>query len=153
MGWRERSAWICLVSTCVIFGVYFWFVARTFAHGQAVAQPVLVAFLVACVAFAIVVGSVHALSALLFGMQRADERDAAINASALRVAYYFLIACIFTAFPVVALLGALQPAAPDGRIWVPGFSITSQVVLFCCVAAEALRFAVQVVAYRRDARR
>ena len=152
MAWRERSAWICLVSTCVIFGAYFRFVVQTFASGDAVARPTLVAFLLACVVLAAVTAGVHVVSALVFGVQKADERDARIEARAVRVAYYFLIGCAFTAIACMAVLGAVQAPSPHGTIRVPGFSVTLQAVLFACVVAEVLRWMVQVICYRLDAR-
>ena len=152
MSWRERSAWICLVSTCVIFGVYFRFVVQTFASSDAVARPTLVAFLLACVVLGAVTSGVHLVSALVFGGQKADERDVKIEATAVRVAYFFLIGCVFTAIACMAVLSAVQAPSPQGRIWVPDFSVTLQAVLFVFVAAEALRWAVQVTLYRLDAR-
>jgi hypothetical protein len=152
MSWRERSAWICLVSTCLIFGVYFRFVVQTFETSDAVARPVLVAFLLACVALAVVTGVVHIVSALVFGVDKADERDAKIEATAVRVAYFFLIGCVFTAIACMAVLGAAQTPSSQGRIWVPGFSLASQAVLFVFVVAEVLRYLVQVIFYRMDAR-
>ena len=152
MSWRERSAWICLVSTCAIFGVYFRFVLQTFTSSDAVARPVLVAFLLACVVLAVVTGGVHIVAALVFGVDKADERDTKIEATAVRVAYYFLIGCVFTAIACLALLGAVQAPSPEGKIWVPGFSLASQAVLLVFVVAEVLRYGVQVMFYRLDAR-
>lgn len=151
MSWRERSAWISLVSTCAVFGVYFWHVADLMRHETVVARPALVAFLIAGVVVVAINAGLHAVSAFALGMQRPDERDAAIDARATRVAYASLVGTLFTAFAAIALLGTIQTPSIEGKVLLPTFTTATQFVLFLCVACEVLRYALLIVGYRRGA--
>lgn len=82
----ERSAWICLASIIVVFVPYFIYVLHVFERDGAIAQPILVAFVVAGIAHGILNRIAQALMAVRFGITRRDERDAAIDARSMRVA-------------------------------------------------------------------
>ncbi len=151
MSWRERSAWISLLSTVVIFAVYFWWVAGQFGAEVTRARPLLLAFLAAGIIYSVIVIALQLASGLVFGLQAADERDNAIAAKAARIAYYFLLTCIYTGFTGIALLAAIQAPSAQGTVLLPTFSFVTQAVLFLCISAEVLRCTVTVVCYRRGA--
>ena len=151
MSWRERSAWISLISTCAVFGVYFWYVADLMRHDTVIARPALVAFLVAGVVVVAVNAGLQAISALALGIERADERDAAIDARATRVAYTSLVGTLFFAFATIAFLGAIQTPSAEGKVLLPTFTTVTQFVLLMCVGCEILRSALLIVGYRRGA--
>lgn len=149
MSWRERSAWISLLSTSGVFGVYFWHVADLMRQDTVVARPALVAFLLAGVVVVAINAALHAISAFALGIQRSDERDAAIDARATRVAYTSLVGTLFFAFATIALLGAIQTPSAEGKVLLPTFTTATQFVLFMCVACEVLRYALLIIGYRR----
>jgi len=149
MSWRERSAWISLVSTCVVFGAYFWHVVELMRHETVIARPALVGFLVAGVVVVVINSALHVAAALALGIERADERDAAIDARATRVAYTSLVGTLFFAFATIALLGAIQAPSAEGKVLLPTFTTVTQFVLFMCVGCEVLRYALLIVGYRR----
>ncbi|MBS0321773.1 MAG: hypothetical protein JSR18_14610 [Proteobacteria bacterium] len=149
MAWRERSAWISLVSTCLIFGIYFWHSAGALHDEVVRARPFLVNFLVAAVAATLINGGLHVVSAITGGIQRADERDAALEARAFRIAYGFLLGTLLCAFSFVALLGAIQSPSAAGTVLLPTFTAATQFALLVCVAAELLRNGMLIAGYRR----
>ena len=151
MSSTERSAWIRLGSLLIVFAPYALYVLRLFHEDGPVGRAVCVAFLVA----ALMHGMLNALGQfallLLFGRQMHDERDAAIDAISLRIAYFTLISLLLGALSTIALLGAIRPPSSTGTILLPGFAVTSQFAFLSIVAAELLRHVTQVFCYRREA--
>jgi hypothetical protein len=143
----ERTAWIRLVSILLVFVPYFGFVALLFSHGDALIRPLYLAFLVAAVLHALVNGIAQVAAQAVFGREMRDERDRAIEALSLRVAYYALICLLLGALATLATLGFLTPPS-FGTIPVPTFTVTSQYVFCCVVAAELARHLAQVFCYR-----
>ncbi len=144
----ERTAWIRLASLLLVFVPYFVHVLDVLPRPNGVARPLLVAFVGAAVLHVVLTAALQAVARVAFGRAEPDERDAAIEARSLRVAYFALLATALTAFSIIAMLGVLQRPSDAGTILLPTFSTASQFVVFCIVAAEALRHATQVVSYR-----
>ena len=147
----ERSAWVRLGSLLVVFVPYFLFVLRLFQADGPVGRATCVAFLAAALAHGVLNALGQIALTLTFGRTMRDERDAAIDAISLRVAYFTLIALVLCALSTIALLGAVTPSTSSGTILLPGFAVTSQFVFLCIVVAEALRDVTQVSCYRREA--
>ena len=147
---RERNAWIHLLAILIVFVPYFHFVLQTFMHEEAIGRPVLLALIVAAIAYTALSAIGQIVNRIAFGRIVSDERDAAIEARSLRIAYFTILSLVMTALGIMAFLGAVQPPSPTGRIWLPTFSVTSQFVFFCFVVAEVLRHATQIVCYRRE---
>jgi hypothetical protein len=147
----ERTAWIRLVSILIVFVPYFGFVSLLFAHGDALAKPLYVAFVVAAVLHGLVNGIAQIAAQAVFGKEVIDERDRAIEALSLRIAYYTLISLVLGALGTLATLGFLTPPGPTGKIAVPTFIVTSQFVFCCVVIAELSRHLTQVFCYRKEA--
>jgi hypothetical protein len=149
---RQRSAWIRLASILVVFIPYFLYVLKLFESGQPIGRPLCVAFLVAALAHGLLNGVAQGISSSpLFGREFSDERDRAIDALSLRIAYYVLIVLLLVALSTLAALGFFTVASEDGTIPMPGYSATSQFVFVCVVLAEASRHVTQVWCYRRGA--
>jgi uncharacterized membrane protein len=137
MSFREKGAWISVLSMSIIYGFYFWSVIH--------AGPTVGGFhfggLLETIIALVVLQIVLAIAAAIFSPKEAkaprDERDKLIELRAMRVAYSGLatgiaFACFFGAFdpPVVFNTNAL---------------------LFILVTAEILRSSCQIIQYRRGA--
>ena len=148
---HERNAWIRLISLSLVFVPYFAHVLRLLHADAPIGRAICVAFLVAALAHGLLNGALQAVARLVFGAERIDERDAAIDARSLRVAYFSMINLVLAALGTVALLGAVTRPSANGGLLLPGFVLVSQSVFFCVVVAEASRHRTQVFCYRREA--
>lgn len=136
MSFREKGAWISLLSMTVIYGLYFRSVILAgpqagFRFGG------LLGTIIALVVVQVVLYIAVAIFAPTDADAPPDERDKLVELRAIRVAYAGLsigiaFACFFGAFnpPIVFNVNAL---------------------LFILVTAEVLRCACQIVQYRRGA--
>ena len=151
MSSTERSAWVRLGSLLVVFVPYFLYVLRLFQDDGPVGRATCLAFLGAALTHGVLNALGQFALFLAFGKPLHDERDAAIDALSLRVSYFTLITLLLGALSTMALLGAITMPSSADTIALPGFSVTSQFVFVCIVAAEALRHVTQVFCYRREA--
>jgi hypothetical protein len=151
MSSTERSAWVRLGSTLIVFVPYFQYVLRLFQTDEPVGRATCVAFLVAALSHGVLNGLGEFALYLMFGKALRDERDAAVDAISLRVAYFTLISLVLGALTTMVFLGAITPTSSKGTILLPGFAMTSQFVFFSFVVAEVARHATQVFCYRREA--
>lgn len=130
---KEKSLWVTLVSTVVIFGYYF-VRARQLDDVPGVAG-VLFAGLV--IVFAVLHAVVHAALALHKQPERTDERDRWVSAKASRISYIVLMTGVW---------GALGVAAMQlGTYWV------AHAALLAIMLGEVSNCAAQLVYYRRGA--
>ena len=143
VSFREKSAWIALLATLVIFLPYFVRVMRLFERNELTTTTLLSLFLGAVILqiTTVVVGEI--IVAVLSKKEPRDERDLAIEAKSARVGYLILSAACGTAATCLILLAAAGPS----RFLEPVF--VSQVFLFCCVVAEASKQLTQLISYRR----
>ncbi len=149
MTMREKLAWVCLITTVLVWTPYFVFMALLLGRGALNPGAVIAAFVLAVVlstAFAIA----GAIGVSLFGKQEPkDERDAAIDARALKVAHYLLAGLSFTAVGGVFVLAISRGATPSGDLL--SATLMSQAWLLCFVASEVVYYGLQVLGYRRGA--
>ena len=137
MSFREKSAWISMLSMLAIYGFYFWSVIH--------AGPQVGGFhfggLLETIIALVVVQTVLTVAVAIFTPREAkaprDEREKLIELKAMRVAYSGLatsvaLACFFGAFD-------------------PPILFNTNALLFILVTAEILRSACQIVQYRRGA--
>jgi hypothetical protein len=148
MSFREKSAWICLITTVVVFVPYFAYVFLLFAHRDLSVGSYVGAFIAAVVWQVVLnVGAQIAVS-IRSGPEPKDERDVAIEAKAYRNAYIALVSLgwsvPFFSLPFSAALG--QTGLPLVKACLV---LTSQFLLLSFVVAEALKYLTQVVCYRR----
>jgi len=137
MSFREKSAWISMLSMLAIYGFYFWSVIHAGAQAGGFHFGGLLETIIALV----VVQIVLTVAAAIFTPKEAkaprDEREKLIELRAMRVAYSGLatsvaLACFFGAFD-------------------PPILFNTNALLFMLVTAEILRSACQIVQYRRSA--
>ena len=134
MAWREKMAWITLVTMLVAYGVYFTLVSTTSLS----AISMLVLFGAVTVAQAVVVIVVTAVLAALSSDEacaRPDERDQAVARRAASVAYFVLMVG-------VVMVGVVMPFRDTG------WRLTNA-ALFALVVAETVRHLIVVLSYRR----
>lgn len=141
----EKVAWVSLLVTLVLYVPFFVYAFRWLAHAQGTIQPLgLLPVMIGVVVLQAVLMPLGLLAWWLTGQrapqEKADERDRSIDARATRAAYITLITAGF--FLVFSL-----PFRPE-----PGLQSTWALMtggLFCFVLAEVVRFAMQIVGYRR----
>jgi hypothetical protein len=142
MSFREKSAWISLISLIVVFGAYFAYIGMVLAG---MARNRFALFLVMVAVFIVAKVVLHVVIATQSpGDARTpkDEREQLIELKATRTAFYVLLVSAFGSIGTVHLRLSDQ----DDRVW-----LMMQAILFAIVCAEAVKFARQIVLYRRDA--
>ena len=139
MSFREKSAWISLVSILAVFIPFFWNSYRQFTGQVAASDATYVAFglLAAFVVLEIVLHAVIAIQSPRDARSPKDERERLIEMRATRVAFQVL---------VVGALAAVGAIHLTRSAWV-----IAQVVLLAIVLAELVKFGGQVLLFRRDA--
>ena len=137
MSFREKSAWISFVSILVIFGAYFWRVARVLHGDDNFPFEFAVAFLVAFVLVEIAAHAVVAFQTPKDVRAPKDERERLIEMRATRVAFQVL---------VLGALGGVGTMHLTQSVWV-----MSQAVLLAIVVAELVKFGGQILYFRRGA--
>jgi hypothetical protein len=135
MPFREKSAWISLVTTFGVYAYYFWNVAD--ADGRP--GPWLLGLLIGCIVILTVLQIfLHILIALRAprdAMAPSDERERLIARKSTNIGYYILIS------------GAVIVSA--GLMFVGEPFIMANLLLFALVLAELTKYAAQVVYFRR----
>ena len=137
MSFREKSAWISLLSISGIYGFYFWSVIH------AGPQPGRSHFggLMETIILLVVVQIALTVAVAIFNPREAkaprDERDKLIELRAMRVAY----AGLATSVALACFFGAFNPP----------ILFNTNALLFILVTAEIMRSACQIIQYRRGA--
>jgi hypothetical protein len=135
MSFREKSAWISLVLIVLVFGPYFWLVGRSFAGSGHVHHGTQFALITLFVVLEVVVHVAIAVQSPRDARAPKDEREDLIDLRATRTAFYVLFAGV--------LISIFTLHFPVGA-W-----MLSQFVLFSIVVAELVKFARQIVLFRR----
>jgi hypothetical protein len=142
MSFREKSAWICLVTTLGVFIAYFAHVLRLLDAGELSAATVVPALVAAIFFQSILNIAASIFVAVRSGVERADERDDAIASRSFRVAYAVL--CVSLIAAIVYALFIPAPMASAAFV-----AMLTQLALAAFVAGEVARYLSQVIAYRR----
>lgn len=137
MSFREKSAWISLLSVATIYGYYFVSLFRSRSHAGAPAFGGLLYTIVALVIVQTVLTILVAIYKPKDARAPRDERDRLIELRATRCAYAGL---------ATAMAFAIFFAGFD-----PPILFNANALLFILVVAEALRNASQIIQYRRGA--
>lgn len=136
MPFREKTAWISLISIAGIYGVYFWSLMRS-GPGAGSHTAGLLGTVIALA----IVQTVLTIAVAIFDPKNAqaprDEREKLIELKATRFAYAGLatgiaFAVFFAAFPTPIIFGANS-------------------LLLILVVAEIMRSSCQIIQYRRSA--
>jgi len=141
MTFREKKAWITLITLVIVFGVYFPFMAnayhtpdQNFGYLTHTALIALSAFLVMEIVLLVVV----ALRSPADARTPKDERELMIELRANRIAYFCLM--------VFVIVSVFLMIHEHGGNWGWGHLFFLSVIL-----AEVINFATQIVLYRRGA--
>ena len=137
MSFREKCAWISLVSMSGIYGVYFWSVSRSGRWSDASPFGGLLGTIIALVMVQVVL----TIAVAIFSPKQADapmdERERLIDFKATRFAYAVLAGSVACA----CFFGGFRPPV----------IFNANALLFVLVAAEILRSGCQIVQHRRGA--
>jgi uncharacterized membrane protein len=136
MPFREKSAWISLLSISLIYGVYFWSVVHAGPHAGFHFGSLL-ATVIALIVVQIVLHIVIAIAAPKDAKAPRDEREKLIELKASRFAYSGLA----TAIALACFFGALDPP----------IVFNTNALLFVLVTIELMRTSCQIIQYRRGA--
>jgi hypothetical protein len=137
MSFREKSAWISMLSMLAIYGFYFWSVIHAGPQTGGFRFGGLLATIVALVVVQVVLTVAVALYSPKDAKAPRDERDKLIELRAMRIAY----AGLATSVAMACFFGAFDPP----------ILFNTNALLFILVTAEILRSACQIIQYRRGA--
>ena len=142
MSFREKNAWICLLSTIAVFVPYFGYVFKLFAKGDNAIALYVGAFVVAVICQIVINIVAQIFIAMRSKQEPKDERDVAVESKAYRNAYLVLISLAWTVVfvPAPAMVGPSQLSTP---------LFMGQLLLLCFIVAEAVKYLTLVVCYRR----
>ena len=138
MAFREKTAWLELVTMLVAYGVYVGIVGPAAGFGEERMLDIVWSFgpVAAAHAIAVIVGAIFiAVTARKEAEARADERDRAIARRGATIGYYMLIAGMI-------VVGGIMPFSE------PPWMIVNA-ALFAIVLAETVNNAVILISYRR----
>src|ERR1700691_2718661 len=137
MSFRDKSAWISLLTMAGIYGLYFWSVIPDGPQVGRFHFGKLLGAIIALVVVQIVLHITVAIFAPAEAKAPRDERDKLIELRAMRVAYSGLA----TAVAFACFFGALNPP----------IVFNTNALLFILVTTEIMRSACQIIQYRRGA--
>jgi hypothetical protein len=140
MPFREKTAWISLVTMLAVFGAFYGSVAAGRVAGFATVHLLILSVL-AVIVLQVVANVVVASLAREDARSPKDERERLIELKATRIAFYVMIVAVFTAIFVLIhtpLMGR-HVNAPEMALWVTGGVILADVV----------KSAAQIVYFRR----
>jgi hypothetical protein len=137
MPFREKTAWISLLSMLGIYGVYFVSVVRTESRGGHPHFGALLETIVALVVVQVVLTIAVAIVRPKEAQAPRDEREKLIELKATRIAYSGLA----TSVAMACFFGAFDPP----------IVFNTNALLFVFVTAELLRSSCQIIQYRRSA--
>lgn len=151
MSYREKSAWISLVTTLVIWGGFFVALFRGLLTGQAGLMSFTGLF-VGCIILVVLVQVVLAILVALQSPSEAeaapDERERRIDDQAGRRAYWVLSSLTLTlvlCLPLALLFWPDLLLGPGPR----GLMLAASGVFLAITLAEVVRSASQVLGFRR----
>ena len=137
MPFREKTAWISLVSMAGIYGAYFWSVVQAGPQAADFRFSGLLGTVIALIIVQVVLNGFAAIMAPKDANLPRDERERQIELRATRMAYCGLA----TGIALACLFGALDPP----------IVFTTNSLLMVLVTAELVRSGSQIVQYRRSA--
>lgn len=136
MSFREKSAWIALITYGVVFGGYFFALWQawdaSYAHGLSIG--LMVGAVAALIIVAIVLNTIIALFHPKTANAPADERETMIDLKAERIASYTL------SIGVICLIGALLMG------W--NAFLVANLLLASMVVAELVKAIAQIAYFR-----
>jgi len=135
MSFREKTAWISVVSMLAIYGLYFGTLVHAGPQSGAAGTGGLLETVVALALVQAGLTAAVAIAAPRDAKAPRDERDKLIEHRAAQVAY----AALATSIASVCFFGGFDPP----------IVFDANALLFILVAAEVLRSSCRIVQYRR----
>ena len=143
MSYREKSTWVLLVSTLLVFIPYFvWFM---FDLNRSIAT-FGVSFSITIVLSGILNIGGHVFLLWRNPEERQDERDFQIEYRSLKAAYFTHGISMFLSIGWILAI-AIAQSYPDSPFRRP--VVICHVFMFCFILAEIVRYARSVALYRR----
>ena len=151
MSFREKSIWISLVSTILIFGDYFLNLLSLSGFPVDVAKSAALGLFLRSIFFIIVVEIVFqgmlALSNRKAAELGADERDKLFEYKGNNIGYTVLVIGVFITLGRIVFLELNPEFIQDsGLLNIP--FLTAHILLFSFILSEVLRFSGQLYYYR-----
>ena len=138
MSFREKTAWISVLSMSTIYGYYFWSIVHAGPQASGFRfGGLLLGTIIALVAVQVVLTAAVAIFKPSEAKAPRDERDKLIELKAMRVAY----AGLATGIALACFFGAFTPP----------LVFNTNALLFILVTAEIMRSVCQLIQYRRGA--
>jgi len=138
MSFREKSAWITLISVLLCFGVYFGaIIAGSVESHSFAAMHLLLACVAGLIVLRIVLNALAKATTAKDGLAPRDEREELIQGRAHSLGYYLLTALMLTLFLPVHL--------GHSAIDIANFALLNVVLTALAVAGA------QIVMFRRGA--
>jgi hypothetical protein len=147
MSFRERTAWITLISIVLSFSVYYGAIFLGVVEGQSMgAFHIGLASIIGLVLLQIVLNVVATLLNPKEARTPRDERERMIHARSHTVGYYVLMFGM-----AVVLASTHMPRGDDGMDLIAVIIDTVNIGLMVMIAAALSVAIAQIVMYRRDA--
>ena len=140
MSFQEKSIWISLILTILIFGHYFYRAVRVFSSPD-LPESKLIALFIGAV-FTLIIIQIASQSILAFShkkeaAQGKDERDHFIQFNSSRVSYFILAVGVW--------------AAGISMLFHTSTMIMANIIMGFFILAETVGYAAQLIMYRRGA--
>ena len=138
MSYQEKSIWISLISTILIFGYYFTKAISVFNNQDIHNNNLIglfIGIIIAVIIIQIIAQSTIALANRKDAERGADERDTLIKWKATGLSYYILAAGVW-----VTLISMLKFEST---------LVIANIIVFFFILSEIVGFAAQLLYYRR----
>ena len=150
MAFREKVAWLSLLSSLAIWGYYFSLLGGGLS-AHTVGDDLFVGTFIGCVVLSVVVQIVLAVLSPKESESPPDERERLIDLKATRIAYHLVSAGVATVVLSTPLIAAGAPDVFGGHAaTASALMLVANGVIFCLVLAEVVRSAALILQYRRD---
>lgn len=152
MSFKEKSAWISLISTVCIFGYYFYNIIMLIGVPTEVAKEAAKTYLIQAVMLSIVVEVIfHSLLAATNRKSadiEGDERDKTYEYKANSLGYSVLVLGVVITLGGIIILEYNPAWAEHNRVMQFPMQI-AHILMFSFILSEIVRFAGQIYYYRR----
>ncbi len=147
MSHREISVWASLVSTVVIYAIFF----GSTVSGAVRGSDQIGLFIVLLIAQVVALVVFHIVVAIRRGTERTDERDSFIELRSFRNAYVVLVGAVAMVTIGYLVWGgiATEPDAAAAGVKPPSVALVGNAILLCFVLAEIAKSGTQVALYRK----
>lgn len=136
LSFQEKSLWVSLVSTVLIFGYYFVYSFQILLDAnEANNAGIFGLFVGMLVVFIVIQIVLHIIITIFSRRQDSDERDRLIELKGTRIAYYALVIGIWTSFSVPLF-------------WAHSM-MSAHFILLSFIVAVVASYVAQLIYYRR----